>query len=213
MPRSYAISDEARAGRQAQKQATRDALLAAAQRLYALKGFDNTSVTEIGKEAGVSHTLINTYFGGKAGLLAAVVQTNNAPQLHAIRAIVAEQADPITQLRAVLQTCADHDLKDRRLFSVLQSTSWTWDAQAEIKNRADLGIFTAQVAGLVQRARDEGLATGNIAPADVAEAVFAIYTWGMRRALFDALLPADAISRLWPQVAAVAGFAPDLPDQ
>lgn len=47
---------------------------------------------------------------------------------------------------------------------------------------------------------------GPVAPADVAEALVAIYTWCMRRALYDALQPKEAIAALWPQVVAAAGL-------
>lgn len=209
MPRSYALSDEARAGRQAQKQATRDALLQAAQALFVKKGFDNTSVTEIGKAAGVSHTLINTYFGGKAGLLAAVVQTTNAPQLLATQELAKGEADPVAQLRSMLLAWATHDLADRRLIAVLHATSWSWDAQSEATNRAERDAFFAILADVIARARRSGLAQGHVAPADVAEAIFAIYTWGIRQALFLAIAPDAAIARIWPQIQAAAGLPPE----
>ena len=39
------------------------------------------------------------------------------------------------------------------------------------------------------------------------EAVFAIYTWGLRDAVFLALPPAAAVERLWPQVEALLAGA------
>lgn len=206
MARGYALSDEARAGRVAQKQATRDALLNAARKLFADKGYDSTTVTEIGRVAGVSHTLINTYFGGKAGLLAAVVTGTNAPQASQTLEILAKADHPILRLREVLECWAQSDLADRRLLTVLHATSWDWGAEAEAANRLELAQFTKALETLIVEARAAGMATGHIAPADVAEALMAIYTWGMRRALYDALQPKEAIAALWPQVVAAAGL-------
>ncbi len=208
MPRSYALSDDARAGRVAKKQATREALLDAARTLFAEKGYNGVSVTEIGKKAGVSHTLINSYFGGKAGLIAAVIQGTNAPQADAMRAILGGGGTPVERLFALLNVWAQYDLADRKLLAVLQSNTWVWDASSEAANRADLKPFYAALADLVREARDAGLAQGHIAPADVAEALFAIYTYGTRRALFDPLSPDAAVVAMWPQIEAAAGLLP-----
>ncbi len=206
MVRTYALSDVARAGRDAQRRATRKALLQAAQSLFAEKGFDRTSVTEIGKRAGVSHTLINAYFGGKAGLLAAVVAGTNAGQLEKANEILRMSGDPVDRLQRILETCAEADLEDRRLLSVLHATSWTWDMEAEIANRQERALFTDALAGLIDQGRDSGRLRNTVASADVAEALFAIYTWGMRRALFEDRSPQEAIAALWPQVLAVLGI-------
>lgn len=56
--------------RQARKQATRTAVLEAAQRLFALHGYENTTVREIADAAGVTERTFYRYFDGKEGLLA-----------------------------------------------------------------------------------------------------------------------------------------------
>jgi AcrR family transcriptional regulator len=67
------------AGRQAPKgrardaAASRDALLGAAQALFGQKGFEGTTIREIGERAGVDAALIARYFGNKADLYIAAV--------------------------------------------------------------------------------------------------------------------------------------------
>ena len=56
--------------RQARKQATRAAVLAAAQHLFALHGYENTTVRAIADAAGVTERTFYRYFDGKEGLLA-----------------------------------------------------------------------------------------------------------------------------------------------
>lgn len=76
----------------------------------------------------------------------------------------------------------------------------------QVANRLELAQFTKALATLIVEARAADMAMGPVAPADVAEALVAIYTWGMRRALYDALQPKEAIAALWPQVVAAAGL-------
>ena len=53
--------------------ATREALLEAARKLFGAKGYDSVGLREIAGEAGVNIALINRYFGGKQGLFEAAV--------------------------------------------------------------------------------------------------------------------------------------------
>ncbi len=53
--------------------ATRHALLTAAQRLFGQKGYERTTTREIGEAAGVDPALIARYFGSKADLYLAAV--------------------------------------------------------------------------------------------------------------------------------------------
>lgn len=54
--------------------ATEKALLQSAKRLFAEKGYENTRTLEIAKDAGVNEALIARYFGGKEGLLDAILK-------------------------------------------------------------------------------------------------------------------------------------------
>jgi AcrR family transcriptional regulator len=56
--------------REARKQATRTAVLEAAQRLFALHGYENTTVRAIADAAGITERTLYRYFDGKEGLLA-----------------------------------------------------------------------------------------------------------------------------------------------
>jgi AcrR family transcriptional regulator len=56
--------------REANKRATRAALTAAAQRLFAERGFEQTTVRDIARAAAVTERTFYRYFDGKEGLLA-----------------------------------------------------------------------------------------------------------------------------------------------
>lgn len=49
-------------------EATKDALIEAAEAMFMEKGFGNTSLSEIAKRAGITKSLIHHYFGSKQGL-------------------------------------------------------------------------------------------------------------------------------------------------
>ena len=53
---------------------TTEAILRAAQRLFATRGYTTTGVREVAAEAGVNSALVRRYFGSKEGLLRAAVE-------------------------------------------------------------------------------------------------------------------------------------------
>ena len=58
--------------------ASERALIKAATVLFAAKGFDGTRTLEIAKKAKVNEALITRYFGGKEGLLVAVLEESES---------------------------------------------------------------------------------------------------------------------------------------
>ena len=72
---------EPRGGRE---HATEKMLDAAAQ-LFSQRGYDRTSVRDIARRAGVSHTLVHRYLGSKEKVLAAVMRRNDERLLESAR--------------------------------------------------------------------------------------------------------------------------------
>ena len=66
-------------------QATREKIIKAASRAFALSGYEGASVRTIVAEAEVNQAAINYHFGSKEGLYRAVLET-------ALRALMSEDA-------------------------------------------------------------------------------------------------------------------------
>ena len=69
-------------------QASREALLEAAGALFDERGYDASTVRDIGERAGVDPALIARYFGGKEGLYLATLQQDGRPPMPAVPAEV-----------------------------------------------------------------------------------------------------------------------------
>jgi AcrR family transcriptional regulator len=83
--------------------ATREALLRAATGLFALNGFDATSVDRIAAASGVNKALINYHFGGKAGLYSAILHDVFGSMSDGLREIRESDAAPAERLRALVR--------------------------------------------------------------------------------------------------------------
>jgi len=79
----------------------RDRVLQAASELFAENGFEATSITEIGREAGMSKSVLYHYFGSKRELYATLLETESERLLERVGEAV--PADPnAPRLRAGL---------------------------------------------------------------------------------------------------------------
>ena len=73
---------------------TKDAILAAAERLFAAEGIDKASLRAITGEAGVNLAAVHYHFGSKEGL---------------VRALLARRLEPLTRKRLELLDAAEHE--------------------------------------------------------------------------------------------------------
>jgi len=93
------------AARRRDKEATKRALLAAAVEVFARSGFDGATTKEVGARAGVNEGLIQRYFGGKAGLLQAIVGNMCSERLAACGL-----APPSANLKTEIATILRHEI-------------------------------------------------------------------------------------------------------
>src|SRR5688500_8618980 len=91
--------------RRRDKEATKKALLGAAVAVFASRGFDGATTKEVATRAGVNEGLIQRYFGGKAGLLQAIVGNMCGERLTACRL-----APPSDDLRTEIATVLRHEI-------------------------------------------------------------------------------------------------------
>jgi len=81
--------------------ARRDEILAAAVRVFARRGFHTCRVSDVAREAGVSHGLVYHYFASKDELLETIFRENWGPTATAIEGIAAADDEPSEQIRKV----------------------------------------------------------------------------------------------------------------
>ena len=91
--------------RRRDKEATKQALRAAAVAVFAERGVDGATTREVAARAGVNEGLIQRYFGGKAGLLQAIVGNLCGERLTACR-----MAPPGDDLRSEVATVLRHEI-------------------------------------------------------------------------------------------------------
>lgn len=145
---------------------TRERLLSAAEELFAERGFERTTIREVGQQAGVDSTLIARYFGSKAELYLAALRRNQPtgddPLDLRDRAMITRAltrsgtGGPSPTLHAAVTPHADIELQqaamavlERRLISPVTGSAEGQQpaGSASVRLRAELAV--AALAGVV----------------------------------------------------------------
>ncbi len=189
-PQTYDMSSYRPAGarhspKSNQREATKRKLLEAARDLFAMQGFEETSVTQIAAQAGVSHSLINAYFDGKAGLLYAVMHEFHQSQIDRLAGPLALEGDTREKIRQIIGPWVEHELSDRPLLAVLQAYAWQWPPETEQQNREQLRAAFMPL----RETLEDGIASGELrADLDISGTLYvvlAIFTQALRFSLHD----------------------------
>ena len=84
---------------------TKDAILKAAQRLFAERGIDAASIRDIAKAVGVSHGLVQQYFGTRERMIAAIIR-NSIKEFEKLlpEGVQGKSEHPLESFRRMLRT-------------------------------------------------------------------------------------------------------------
>jgi AcrR family transcriptional regulator len=93
--------------------ARRSEVVAAAAELFAERGYDGTSMSELTEATGLAAGGLYHYIEGKEDLLIAICDELLEPLLERGREIVAAEAPPVEQLRALVGTWVAHVVEHR----------------------------------------------------------------------------------------------------
>lgn len=168
-----------------QSQRTKERLTAAAKKLFSEYGYHNVSVTDIGRAAGVSHSMINVHFFSKAGLLYQIIRESNASQAAEAAELADSEGTTAERLGRILGLFVEYDLEDPDLLAIMQSYFWIWPEETEQENRLDLAMGLAPVRKVLEAGVASGELQAGLNIERAIRAIFAIYTMGLRPAVYD----------------------------
>jgi AcrR family transcriptional regulator len=106
----------------------RGALLAAARKLFAERGFDGVSVKEVAQAAGHNPALINYHFGGKEGLYRECVMPfigNGIANMERVLRGPSGRQDFITRFGLFMEEFVSNHVRDQDLCCILKRDSHT----------------------------------------------------------------------------------------
>ncbi len=145
-------------------EATRGALLAAARRLFAERGYDGVSAEQVVRAAGVTRGALYHHFGGKPELLDAVYEQLEREVTERIARVVlgSELESPLEAMRAgvgaFLDECAQPEVRQIVLHDAPAVLGW--ERWREIAAANGLGLIEASLAAAIEAGEMRPLPVG-----------------------------------------------------
>lgn len=145
-------------------EATREALIAAARKLFTERGYEEVGTEEIVRAAGVTRGALYHHFGDKASLLEATYERIEAESTERVARVVlgSDLHSPLAAMRAgveaFLDECAQPELRQVALHDAPAVLGW--ERWREIGAANGLGLIEASLAAAIE--------AGEIRPVPVA---------------------------------------------
>ncbi|HJQ43730.1 MAG TPA: TetR/AcrR family transcriptional regulator [Jatrophihabitantaceae bacterium] len=158
------------------RQRTIDALLHAAEALFAEHSVDEVTVEQIAAAAGVAVSSIYNHFGSKAGLHAAIVQRAlDTDRDFMDRAYVAGRS-PIDQLYAAADQYLEFYLRYPEYFRMLAFPAGPGQYAAGASLAAELAASVDEQNERMVTALDDAIAAGELRPVDPREVATVLWS-------------------------------------
>ncbi len=169
---------------------SRQRLLDAARELFAERGYDGTTVRELGRRAGVDPTMIARYFGGKSALYLESLRPDGRPARvdpldvtdpdEIIRLLERVQHNgPLPTIYSAVRPHEDPELQQAAIAVlqryIVEPTARTAESAGVMDPRLRAEIITAALAGIVLSRRSGAFAgLSDADPAQVSALVAAL---------------------------------------
>ena len=135
-------------------EATREALIAAARRLFTERGYEDVGTEEIVRAAGVTRGALYHHFGGKASLLDAVYARIEAESTERVARVVlgSELHSPLDAMKAGIEAFLEECLKPELRQIALHDAPAVlgWERWREIGAANGLGLIEASLGAAIE---------------------------------------------------------------
>ncbi|MBU2698683.1 TetR/AcrR family transcriptional regulator [Pimelobacter sp. 30-1] len=190
---------------------TREALLAAAERLFLDRRLDDVTLDEIAAEAGVAVGSVYNHFGSKAGLHAAVVeQALDVDRAHMDRAYV-DGERPVDQIRGAAHEYLAFALAHPEHFRMLAAPPEPGRYPAGRRTADELARRVREQNQRLVTAITHGIAAGELRPVDPELTATAL--WAAWNGIIGLAWRPDALQHGPDELRALLDVATDIVEQ
>lgn len=147
----------------------KDAIIEAATRLFAVKGFNETSTAEVAKEAGVAQGTLFYHFKTKEGIMLEVFHGIMETYQAGLEKAVKEADTGLEALKGILRFHFTFTETNAERFLVVLRDFPFYFAQSDPDNREQVRIKVQRTVGFLREALERGRSDGSIREVPVEE--------------------------------------------
>lgn len=196
---SHILSEGARplTRRAMAKLRTRQALLEAGKQLFTERGYEQATVRDIARAAGMSTGAVFANFTDKSDLFGEILVNDYQALAETMQKVAAGQhATARDALRAVLAAGYDFHMKQLPLLQAALATSWSHTPEEEARIRAGRSPILAVVTDIIQRGVRAKEISGDVDVDLVTDMILTAYRSNYRKAVYDGFGLSELVERM-----------------
>lgn len=158
--------------RELAREAYREAIIAAAEAVFARRGFTGTKMTDIAREAGTAIGTLYNYFDSKESICLSMMEARAGELFSRLDEAIAGERTPIAKIAAFIRAGWAHVDESATLFSALAEANLSGRHQGSAMCEHGEAIQTEIrriLVGLVAAAQDAGELRDDLPPEEMAE--------------------------------------------
>jgi AcrR family transcriptional regulator len=147
----------------------KDAIVKAAARLFAVKGFNETSTAEVAKEAGVAQGTLFYHFKTKEGILLEAFHEIMETYISSLETVLAEAPTGLDAVEGILRSHFAFTETNSEQFLVVLRDFPFYFAHSDPENRERVRARVLQTLGILREALEKGCRDGSIRDVEVEQ--------------------------------------------
>jgi AcrR family transcriptional regulator len=156
---------------------SRDAILAAAARLFREHGYIGTTLKAIADAAGMTAPALYWYFESKADLLYEFLRSTSDESYRRIESVIGTATDPVERLRRLVTGHVEVQVELLDAARAYDELTFSWDQLIKFVGQDKVAELAVSPRRHVERCRqvlEDGMASGQFSLVDVNTTAFAI---------------------------------------
>lgn len=153
----------------------KQAIIESATRLFAQKGFAETSTAEIAEDAGVAHGTLFYHFKNKRGIIHEIFSMAGEEYLHNLKNVLTRKTTGIAGIEAIIRF-NEHFSRDHIQQIRIFQRFFPDPVEASDPETRLIASLQQQVIGLIEKSLETGLADGSIACKNINETASIIHS-------------------------------------
>ncbi|HEX9980394.1 MAG TPA: TetR family transcriptional regulator [Flavobacterium sp.] len=150
-------------------------ILQVAERLFAEKGFDGTSIRNIAKEAGINIAMVSYYFGSKEKMLESLIISRASDLKIQLENLLREDLSPLEKINRLVELYITRISKNRSIYQIVHQ-------EISSGRSINFGTFTdvkksnlESLEKIINEGQDKGIFTRNVNTALIPPTIIGTY--------------------------------------
>lgn len=165
-------------------------ILQVAEKLFAEKGFDGTSIRNISKEAGINIAMVSYYFGSKEKLLEALIFNRTSDMKIQLDNLHKEAITPLEKLDKLVELYIVRAVKNRCIYQIVHFELANNKRNLDIKSFTDVKKKNLEIfEKIIGEGQEQGVFRKDVNIALIPSTIFGNFLhFQMNRPLYEDLL-------------------------